>query len=281
MTVTLDNITCVATIASAIFVATQAYLFKKDYKVRNNTSEVEKAINLSRYYKDNILDNTSYLFSIFKAIGIEDILRKVDYTELVEFNKEELKKLLSESERKDISKKLSNIDVDLLINTRILLKSTTKDEFVESTMLSLSNQLIKTLDESAMTEVEKESPKHNKIKSKQTHAKVLYELKSQIYKREFEEVVSNTLNNMEYFAMNFNNNIADEEVVYQSLHQSYLRLVKMLYFYISQQNESGKDKYYTNVIELYVKWNNRYNEKCTQEKMITQKVVHAKKKVKK
>ena len=132
--VKLESIAYIATIISAIFVATQAYLFKKDYKVRNAIGCTEKAINLSQYYKDNILSNTSYLFSLFRAIGIEDILRKIDYTQLVEFDKDELKRLLSDKEIKEISSKLRDIDTDLLINARILLKSTTKDEFVESTM---------------------------------------------------------------------------------------------------------------------------------------------------
>lgn len=281
MGIDLENIAYIATISSAIFVATQAYLFKKDYKVRNAVSSTEKAINLSQYYKDNILSNTSYLFSLFRAIGIEEKLRKIDFLQLVEFDEEELGELLSEKDIEEIEEKLNNIDVNLLIRARNLLNNSTKDEYIESNLLSLSQRMLNSIDESAATKVEGDVNKFINVKAKKVKTEVLMEMKTTLYKDEFIDVVSNTLNNMEYFAMHFNHNIADEEVVYQSLHQSYLRLVKMLYYYIAKQNKSGKDKYFTNIIALYTSWNKRYNEKCNQEKMINRSIVHNKKRIKK
>ena len=48
--------------------------------------------------------------------------------------------------------------------------------------------------------------------------------------------VTNFLNDLEYFAMNFTHNIADKNVIYQSIHQSYLEVVETMYFYIARLN---------------------------------------------
>lgn len=66
--------------------------------------------------------------------------------------------------------------------------------------------------------------------------------------------------------MNFTAKIVDEKVVYQSLHQVYLRLVKLIYFKIFYANSHGnKDKYYCNVIELYNKWAEWFHAKKKEE----------------
>ena len=72
------------------------------------------------------------------------------------------------------------------------------------------------------------------------------------------ETLQDTLNTLEYFCMYFNSGVADEETVYQSLHQSFLAMVKILYFSIASKNESGKDKYFPNIIEWYNSWTERY-----------------------
>lgn len=66
------------------------------------------------------------------------------------------------------------------------------------------------------------------------------------------------LNKFEWLAMHFNTGIAEDDVVFQSLHQLFLKTVAQLYFRIVAHNVGDKiDKYYTNIIELYVSWNNK------------------------
>ena len=85
----------------------------------------------------------------------------------------------------------------------------------------------------------------------------------------FEDVLYDVLNKLEWISMHFTNDIADEEVVYQSLHQVYLRIVKLLYPKISMMNKDGaKDKYYCNIIRLYANWAEIY--KLSKEKEIRQ-----------
>ena len=65
--------------------------------------------------------------------------------------------------------------------------------------------------------------------------------------------------------MYFNTGIADEDTVYQSLHQSFLSIIKVLYVDIATRNQTGKDKYYTNIIKLYNNWAEKYYESSKME----------------
>lgn len=69
-------------------------------------------------------------------------------------------------------------------------------------------------------------------------------------------LISDTLNNLEYFAMNFNRKLASEKAIYQSIHQSYIKFVELLYVYVCYANLTENDdlKYYTNIVELYDTW---------------------------
>ena len=57
--------------------------------------------------------------------------------------------------------------------------------------------------------------------------------------------------------MNCRYGLADEELIYQSLHQVFLSTVLMLYPIICESNTSNEDKHYTSIIWLFVKWRDR------------------------
>ena len=78
-------------------------------------------------------------------------------------------------------------------------------------------------------------------------------------------IVMETLNNLEFFSMNFNYNIADESVVYQSLHKTFLEVVYLLYYNIAVNNEPGDKKLFTNIIELYNLWQKKSEETKNEE----------------
>lgn len=70
------------------------------------------------------------------------------------------------------------------------------------------------------------------------------------FKRKF----TSALNKAEYISMAFAHEIAIDGVVYQSLHQSFFKYVKMFYFHIAYMNKKSTDHYYTNLITLYRNW---------------------------
>ena len=74
---------------------------------------------------------------------------------------------------------------------------------------------------------------------------------------DFLDKVSDTLNNLEWFSMSCRYGISDEEILYQSLHSTFLSTIWMLYFYISDLNGTNEDKLFTNIIWLFDKWRKR------------------------
>lgn len=74
--------------------------------------------------------------------------------------------------------------------------------------------------------------------------------------------VFHLLNRLEWMSMHFNTGLADEDIVYQSLHQLYLHTVALLYYRIAEKNSAElTEKYYVNVIQLYVEWMQKVEEK--------------------
>ena len=71
------------------------------------------------------------------------------------------------------------------------------------------------------------------------------------------------LNQLEWFGMNFQYEVADETLLYQSLHKTYLSLVWMLYPIISYNNVNNEDKLFTNVVWLFDKWRSRLDRITT------------------
>ena len=64
----------------------------------------------------------------------------------------------------------------------------------------------------------------------------------------------NILNSLECFSMAFVHNIAQDKVVYRSLHQSFFDIIRVYYYKIAYSNISSKDCYYTNIINLFEHW---------------------------
>lgn len=73
----------------------------------------------------------------------------------------------------------------------------------------------------------------------------------------FYKFILDFLNDMESMAMLFHYNIADEKLVYQTLHQTFLKNIENWYFFISDENRIDEDRYFRNIIWLYQLWHNR------------------------
>lgn len=71
-------------------------------------------------------------------------------------------------------------------------------------------------------------------------------------------LIISILNKLEYMCMYISTEVADEKYIYNSLHQQFLKLISILYFEISSTNVDNKDKYYTNIINVYNLWKNKY-----------------------
>lgn len=256
-----------ATTSMVGFAAYQCVILKKDYKLKNEKEERAKAIELSKFYADNLINNINYLFYIFSESGIDTKLKHLKFTQLKEFDQQELFDLIEENSLREIKTKLNNIDPDILAKANLsFVGKYSKESIVEhSTFLSLESEAQVAADSIKKTH-------------KPTSSNVVFHLK---YYTEFNNIMVSTLNSLEYFCMSFNNGIADEETIYQSLHQSFLGIVKLLYFKIADINLTGKDKYYTNIISLFNKWAARHAHQEKTELEYKRKIPHKKDKIKK
>ncbi len=185
---------------------------------------VQKAIDLSEYYKDNILAYIAAMEYIFDNSGISEIFSKIDKSNIEHFDQKELFIYIKDEDRDKLKKIQNTVKFsEVIANANAIYN------------LGLNDELIKLC------------RKHDCTKFEQKQISTF-----------LGKLITKILNNMEYFSMHFTHNVADETVVYKSLHQTYIKLVKMLYYHIAIKNPlSTTTKYFTNIIELYKIWNDR------------------------
>lgn len=82
---------------------------------------------------------------------------------------------------------------------------------------------------------------------------------------------TNLANILEYFSICFNAEIADDDTVYQSLHQILFSSVQMLYIFIFLSNTNECDRLYYNLATLYKRWKTKNTEKIKEEDAIEKK----------
>ena len=193
--------------------------------------QVHKAVELSGYYKDNILAKYPPMRYVFDKCGAGDIIRSIDPDKMRCFDKEEGISLLSDKDRD----RLKDITSDPLFFEGLIEANAVFKLGLEPTFFR---------------------------EGKKDGDGIKVSLDSMVH--EFmSDYVTDTLNNLEYFSMFFTHNIADESVVYQSLHSSYIEIVEYLYYQIAKLNDKPYDRLYTNVVELYKKW----KSKCVADEM--------------
>lgn len=247
-----NNIGTIVALFSLLFVAIQTQTLSRTYKYNCNWQEKEKAAELAYMYKNNILPSVNYISSVQKATGIMELLRNINLDSITNFNQEELHRLTSADIEKNVVVAWSKDEnITLLITHRQIFKQTCNKRMHDINPFLMRKWI------EAKNNVRDKNGKEITIQSEEKAALL------EALRREFFDVVSNTLNDLEFFSMNFVSGVADDSVVFPSLHQTYLTLVQLLYYYIAVQNKNEKDKFYTNVIELFEKWRtvDRENEK--------------------
>lgn len=213
-------------ISGVVIAVWQYYLSSKSVQTDLALQQVQRAIDLSEYYKDNILKYIPAIIYIFDEVGATPILNKLTLSQLNDFDKHELEDLLTSD------------DINFLKNSQY--KDTFYNAVVEANAIYNLHMEFTT----SVMKHEEDGQTVNTVAIAKNSIAVSF----------FSDLLNNILNNMEYFALHFSHNTADESVVYQSLHQSYFELILLMYYYISIQNDNPSFKYYTNVIALFHNW---------------------------
>ena len=244
MTFCVQNIDIKPIVCTLLFGAYQIYLDKKERELQNRKQERLKAIDLAGLYSKELINNISYLSSVYEKAGIQEKLQKIKPIQLKKFDRAELEELFTLQEIKEIDEAMNNIDLKILMDEAYKHFKNRKEHIVE--FITDSAIHFKVKNEEAVSTLDDDTF------YKQNMLNDLY------YNKIYINTLNDTLNTLEYFCMYFNSGVADEETIYQSLHQSFISMVQVLYFKISFRNYNGKDKYYTNIIDLYEKWINRF-----------------------
>lgn len=191
---------------------------------------VQRAIELSGYFKDNVICYMNILKHMYDSTGISSILNKIPDEKIKYFDQFELEQNISKNDLDKLGKIIYN--KDFLDN--LVIASEITGYWPECKQVILKEE------------------------NGETVKKIKVQAKSLQYK--FTTMVQDILNNLEYFAMAFTHKTADESVIYQSIHATYMSAVKLLYYDISINNPKGESRLFTNVIELYNLWKDRTNK---------------------
>jgi hypothetical protein len=212
-------------IAGVVIALWQYYLSQANMRSDLELAQVQRAIDLSEYYKDNILEYYPAIRYVFDKSGIMNILGALDNGKMYDFDQQELGSIFSKA------------DIDKLQNLQ------NSDAFY-SAVVDANNIYGLNLRFS-----------HNGPPTQNEDSSITFCIdKRSILLAFMSDLLNDVLNNLEFFALHFKHQTADESVVYQSLHKSYLEMIPVLYYYIAKNNNNSSDKLYTNVIWLYNKW---------------------------
>jgi hypothetical protein len=236
----MDWITVITSIggaAAAAWIAARLSVkhAQKLFSTENSKAETIKAIELSEMYVNDIMPLIHYFSFFYKANSNLEKYRKTieDRRKLgdLEFSESEMRDLFSTNE------------------VRSILEEIRPEKIQPNTFSSAERgiNLKLNLDRGMPLNFFSEP------------------MNPQAYMDNYSARIPMLLNRLEYFSMYFNAEIADKDVVYQSLHQTYIAIITFLYFNISKINENPKDKYFTNTIRLYNDWSKKYNQKKAAE----------------
>lgn len=256
----ISSISYIVVIISAIFIAYQAHasfsqlhLMKKDYTLKNEKEEFHTALKMSLFYSREILPCMNAISYIFTKYDLLPILNKIKDAKPVFFDEEEYEKILTEEERKKIETLFFKFTIDksFLFSALELCSDTSSCDWHLKRKHFVTNIA-------------------NSNKESTSSACRFFDQRVNI---KFLDMITKTANNLEYFSMYFNTNLAESKVVFPSLHQTFLELVYILYFYIARRNTSNKNsqKYFTHIITLFTAWRNEDFKNIQEEEAFANK----------
>ena len=258
----LYNVSSTVILMGTLFyIAKQTNIQKKDLEMRINYQKREKAIEMAKVFSE-LIDKTILVSEVLKNLeAINKInISDSDYNHLNYFDEEELKKLFDEDDLGKIKSEINieNIGLEKYISAYAITGDSSLNKFKDEIIFLINEKFLRN-----------EKTKHE------------YDKMDVIIKREFSKTMVELLNQLEWFSMHFMSDIAEEKTVYQSLHQIYLKTIKLYYPHIAYLNRKGiKDKYYCNIIGLYVKWANIYHKEKEDEVKRNKKISDLKQKEK-
>ena len=237
----INSVSSIAVCISVIFIGAQTRGFFNDCEKRNKKSEFENSFKLTSFYINDIIPRMELILNILQEVGVDKMIHQnLKGKKLQKFDKEEFKDFFN------------NVTIDTITQTinSIPLKNIVscfgKVNYHEVCGVELDFYNYKMF-------CSQNDPQDNNVEERYR----VYLL------NRFWKEVSNTKNNLEYFSMYFNSNLAKSDAVYESLHQTFTDFVKFLYPFIADYNKRDDytRKYFTHIKELYCTWTDKESSK--------------------
>ncbi len=204
----------------------------KAYKHQKERSKKEAACDLAKYYAENIIKRYAFVTVVMKKAGLEARVKELfRYDDLLKFDKSEMLGFIEKKELsyEDINDAFTNVDPQAVLYAKVVFSASAQER------RNIFNEYF--------------IPGTDESESRISNPDLL--------QTEFLQEVSDFLNDLEWFSMSCRYGISDEEILYQSLHTTFLSTIWSLYFYICDNNSTNEDKLYTNVIWLFKEWRKR------------------------
>lgn len=203
----------------------------KAYYHQKNRARKETACELAQRYSEDIIQHYLFVTDVLEDSGLGSRTKELfPYDALSEFTQDEMNSLLGENDTSydEIRDDFEHPDPKSIMTAMRVHRPSEQER--EDLLQVFSEQLREGTDENRL---------------------------DIFLQHEFFNKMWEYLNALEWFSMSCRYGIADEEILYQSLHQTFLSSVWQLYFYICRKNITNENKYYTNVIWLFVEWQKR------------------------
>lgn len=222
------NLALLAVTAATLVIALLTYI-----RARRKT-RIEKACELAKFYADNIIWKTNVIAQVCDVQNKNSIEKRRN----LKFTLAEAKSIIeADGLFPGISDFQEAIYRNINLERLLPLLEIEKDLGLAYT-LPTKTEFCNFSDDG----------KHNYIEVKRNPTEIM------MY-QQTATLISQLLNELEWFSMNFNYGIADSSIVYQSLHQTFLTNIQILYFHIADMNDKpSPDRFYTNIAKLYNDW---------------------------
>lgn len=237
----ITSISSIAVCISVIFIGAQTKGFFNDCEKRNKKSEFENSFKLTSFYINDIIPRMELILNILQEVGVDKMIhQKLKGKNLQKFDKEEFKDFFDEVTIDTITQTINSIPLEKIV----ICFGRVNDRGVCGVELDFYNYKMF---------CNTNNPQDDKVGER---------YKAYLLDRFWKEI-SNTKNNLEYFSMYFNSNLAKSDAVYESLHQTFTDFVKFLYPFIADYNKRDDyaRKYFTHIKELYCTWTNKESSK--------------------
>lgn len=225
----IDYVVLVCSVITAFTIV----FYIQDYIISKRKFRTENAIGIAKDYADKIIDLSRYILEVYRVYDVLRIADKLDTSNIHLFTNQEMIKIYNDEDMEKFENIYAHtLPVDLLLPLLCCRCYISGNLMIDAAYQKLSNA---------------------GNQDQETIKSIL-----PILKQDFKCCIHTMLNSLEYICMMFMSNIVNDSVVYQSLHQTFLRSVKCLYYFIAKNNTSWSSKNYTNITSLYNRWNEKF-----------------------